>query len=113
MDAPTHMPGEAPVQPAPEPPVITYLRDNVTGGVYPWSEVLATRDNMVALDQHKRIVPNAPISSAGQVPDATADLDPAINGVATQVQVQRLQAQVDQLRQEVARLHSQVIAAGG
>lgn len=110
MDTPTHMPGDAPAM---EPPVITYLRDSTTGREFGWTEELAERDNMVALDQYKRIVPNAPITSAGQAPVPFADPDPMVSGMASKAQIQHLQAQIDTLREQLSALHNQVTTAGG
>lgn len=118
LDAPGYMPGEDPASAAPEaaeqdPPVISFLRDNRTGKLFPWTAALAERDGMVAMDQYGRIVPNAPMAGSGQVLDPTADPSPAVNGVAQMSHIEGLRKQMAAMQDEVAALRTEIIKLGG
>lgn len=108
---PTHMPGEQPPAPAPEEPSrITYLRDNRSGRVYAWSEILAEREDMVALDQYHRIVPNAPFSTTAVDPDA--DPSPAIDGVPRMSDIKPIHQRMSAMQAEIAALRDQITRMG-
>lgn len=119
MSAPAFGPGETPPAVAAqaaaqqEPAKITYLRDSTNGRVYPWTDALAGRDNMVALDQYKRIVPNAPMAGSGQVLDPAADPSPAINGVAKMSHIEGLRKQMTAMQDEIAALRTEIVNLGG
>jgi len=116
MQAPTHMPGEAPngAASAPqEPPRITYLRDPRTGKDHVWTEQLAEGNPAwMALDQYKRVVPKNMHASA-PVSDAMPDPSAAIDGMVKQHQMQHVQAQLDMMREQIAALQTEVQKLGG